>query len=85
MGTFDYGTEAALFSAKRTNFRHKGLEYRRFARAAEAIRFAVEVLPSNVLCGCALEVDDERIVGRAILRLYESEEFPLPRRSKSPR
>lgn len=81
MRTFDYGTQAGLYSAKGTNFRQKGLEYRRFARAAEAIRFAIEVLPSNVLGGCALEVDDERIVGKAILTLYESAEFPLPRRS----
>jgi hypothetical protein len=82
MGTFDYSTEAVLFSAKRTSFRQKGLEYRRFTRAADAIRFAIEVLPSNVLGGCALEVDGERIVGHAIRGLYESGEFPLPRRVK---
>lgn len=80
MGTFDYSAEAALFSVKRTNFRQKGgLEYRRFVCAAEAIRFAVEELPSNVLRSCALEVDADRYVGSAIRRLYESEGFPLPR------
>jgi len=85
MATFDYSTEAALFSAKRTSFRQKGLEYRRFTRAADAILFAVEVLPSNVLGGCALEVDGERIVGSAIRVLYESAEFPLPRRTRDSR
>lgn len=82
MGIINYSSEAGLFSAKGTNFRQKGLEYRRFAQAAEAIRFAIEVLPANALDGCALEVDDERIVGRAIRGLYESVEFPLPRQSR---
>ncbi len=85
MGTFDYGTEAGLFSAKGTRMHQRGLEYRRFARAADAIRFAIEDLPSNVLGGCALEVDDERFVGRAIRGLYESTEFPLPRSARASR
>ncbi len=85
MGRFDYTTEAALYTAKSTNFGRKGLEYRRFDHAAEAIRFAIEVLPSRVLGGCALEVDDERIVGRAIRALYESAEFPLARNSRGPK
>ena len=78
MAGFDYATEAGLFSAKSKNFGRKGLEYRRFERAADAIRFAIEVLPSNALGGCALEVDDERIVGRAIRGLYESADFLWP-------
>jgi hypothetical protein len=87
MSAFDYGVEAGLFSAKGTHFRPKSLEYRRleyrrFVRAAEAIRFAIEDLPSNVLGGCSLEVAEDRYVGNAIRGLYESVEFPLPRRAK---
>jgi hypothetical protein len=79
MEPFDYTIEAGLFSAKSPKFGRKGLAYRRFDRAAEAIRFAIEVLPSHVLDGCALEVDDDRIAGREIRRLYDSAAFPLPR------
>ena len=83
MGAFDYSLEAALFFAKGTKFRQQALEYRLFARAAEAIRFAIEDLPSSVLRGCTLEVGDDRYVGDAILGLYESADFPLPRCAKS--
>jgi hypothetical protein len=81
MSAFDYNLEAGLFSANK-GFRHKGLEYRRFVRAAEAIRFAIEDLPSNVLGGCSLEMAEESYVGIAIRGLYESVDFPLPRRAK---
>jgi hypothetical protein len=82
MGAFDYGGEAGLFSAKTSKFRQKFLGYRRFTRAADAIRFAVEDLPSDMLRGCSLEVNEETYMGLAIRGLYESEDFPLPRRSK---
>ena len=82
MGAFDYGMEAALFFTKGKKFRQQVVQYRRFVRAAEAIRFAIEDLPSNVLGGCSLEVDKDRYVGVAILGLYESVDYPLPRRAK---
>ena len=90
MSAFDYGEEAVLFSAKGTHFRPKSLEYRRleyrrFVRAAEAIRFAIEDLSSNMLGGCSLEVAEDMYVGNAIRGLYESEDFPLPRRVKPPK
>jgi hypothetical protein len=69
MSAFDYGVEAGLFSAKGMHSRPKSLEYRRlkyrrFVRAAEAIRFAIEDLPSNMLGGCSLEVAEDMYVGR---------------------
>lgn len=82
MGAFDYTTEAALFFAKNARFGQQVLEYKRFVRAAEAIRFAIEDLPSDLLGGCSLEVNEDRYVGVAIRRLYESAEYPLPRRTK---
>jgi hypothetical protein len=57
-------------------------EYRLFVRAAEAIRFAIEDLPSNILRGCSLEVGEDRYVGDAIRGLYERVDFPLPRLAK---
>ena len=42
--TFDYGVPAELFMGKRKGGPRQPLRYRRFATAAEAIRFAVEEL-----------------------------------------
>jgi hypothetical protein len=82
MSAFNYNMEAGFFSGKGVKFRQKALEYRRFARAAEAIRFAIEDLPQNALRGCSLEVDEETYMGEAIRPLYENVDFPLPRRVK---
>jgi hypothetical protein len=81
MGALDYSLEAALFFARGTKFRQQALEYRLFVRAAEAIRYAIEDVPLSALRGCSLEVGDDRYVGYAILGLYESADFPLPRRA----
>ena len=43
---FDYGMPAELFIAKRKRGPQQPPRYRRFATAAEAIRFAVEELPA---------------------------------------
>ena len=44
--TFDYAASAELFMLKRKRGARQPLSYRRFATAAEAIRFAVEELPA---------------------------------------
>jgi hypothetical protein len=82
MNAFDYGTEAALFSGKTSKGRQKALTYRRFAKAADAVRFAIEELSPQALDGCSLEVNDERYNGKEIRPLYESVDFPLLRRAK---
>jgi len=56
------------------------LRYRRFATAAEAIRFAVEELPAVRTLGAWMQVGDQRFDGDAIQRLYESNDYPLQRR-----
>ena len=83
MSAFDYDCRAGLFSAKSAKFRQKSLGYRRFEHAADAILFAVEELPSDMLRGCSLEADDEVYMGLEIRRLYESDDFPLQRRVNS--
>ena len=46
----------------------------------DAIRFAIEELPADQLIGAYLQVDEERYDGKAIRRLYESADYPMPRR-----
>lgn len=78
---FDYETEAELFSIRRSKSRRQSLGYRRFTRAADAIRFAVEDQPQSLLLGTYLEVNEVRFDGGAIRRLYDSPGYPLPRRA----
>jgi hypothetical protein len=73
---FDYDADAELFVAHR----RRSPEYRRFDRAADAIRFAIEDLTPQSLLAAHLEVDEERFDGRKIRRLYDDTEFPLTRR-----
>jgi hypothetical protein len=76
--TFDYGVPAELFIAKRKAGARQPLAYRRFATAAEAIRFAIEELPA--VAGAWMHVGDQRFDGDHIQRLYQSDDFPLQRR-----
>jgi hypothetical protein len=78
---FDYSTEAELFSTKGKNSRRQPLGYKRFVRAADAIRFAIEELPPQLLSGTYLEVDEVRYEGKEIRHLYESIDYPLVRRA----
>jgi hypothetical protein len=75
MPPFDYNAPAELFLAKRT--RNSRENYRRFATAAEAIRYAVETLRTPKAFGAWLEVGDERFNSIEIQRLYEAEDYPL--------
>jgi len=80
---FDYGTSAELFSARGRHHRGQPIGYKRFARAAEAIRFAIETLPPQLLTGTYLEVDESRYNGAEIRRLYASPEYPLGRAAEA--
>ncbi len=75
---FDYSAGADLFR-QRSRRRRKQIDYQRFASAADAIQFAVEVLPAALLPSTFFEVNDERLGARQIRQLYEDERFPLPR------
>jgi hypothetical protein len=76
----DYRAEAGLFFRSATNANCKSLSFRRFARASDAIRYAVEELAPKVLASCSLEVDNQHFFGREIRPLYDSPAYPLRRR-----
>jgi hypothetical protein len=80
MSSFDYGAEAELFPGVARPSRRRPVGYRRFAKASEAIRFAIEELPLESFVGAALEVGEQRFDSHGIRRLYESSEYPLARR-----
>ena len=88
MAAFDYSAMAELFPSRSemalfpAGARKLGREpdgYRRFARSADAIRFAIEELAAGLLPDACLEVDAEIFDRDGILQLYESNEYPLAR------
>ena len=86
MDTVNYNAEAELFPPRpprRRSFSRGPVDYKRFKSAAEAIRFAMEELPLELLLGAYLEVEEDRFDGSAIRQLYESEAYPLKRHRKS--
>ena len=83
MATVNYNAKAELFPPRRRSFSRGPIGYKRFKSAAEAIRFAMEELPPELLLGAYLEVEEDRFDGPGIRQLYESEAYPLQRHRKS--
>jgi hypothetical protein len=76
---FDYQAPAELFSSKNIRIQSRVVKYMRFQHAAEAIRFAIEKLPADVLLAAYLEVNEKRYDCRGIRSLYGRPEYPFPR------
>jgi hypothetical protein len=76
MTAIDFNASADLFPARSLKARSRGIRYKRFDDAAEAVRFAIEELPPECLLGTYLEVEEERFDSRGIRRLYDSANFP---------
>ncbi|MGH6769218.1 MAG: hypothetical protein ACRECO_09395 [Xanthobacteraceae bacterium] len=83
MTAFDYNRAAELFPTRSRKPRRNPVTYKRFAKAADAVRFAIEELPSDLLLGAYLEVEEQRFGSADIRKLYDSKRFPLKRRMAS--
>jgi len=79
MQKFDYAAPAELFPSRNRKVASK-VKYRRFDRAAEAIRFAIEELPEPQLLGACIEVNERRFGHQEIRALYQSADFPLKKK-----
>jgi hypothetical protein len=80
MEKFDYSAPAELFPSRNRKVASK-IKYRRFDKAAEAIRFAVEELPEPLLLGAYIQIDEQRLGHKDIRALYESERYPLKKQA----
>jgi hypothetical protein len=80
MERFNYDAPAELFPSRNRKAPSK-VKYRRFARAADAIQFAVEQLPEPQLLGAYIEVNERRLGHQEIRALYESEAYPLKKKA----
>jgi Arc/MetJ-type ribon-helix-helix transcriptional regulator len=65
---FDYSSPAELYLSRR---RGRHTDYRRFATAAEAIRYAVEELHSRRSISAWMQVEEDRFNKEEINRLYD--------------
>lgn len=80
MTTIDYNAPAELFPSRNRKVASK-VKYRRFDRAADAIRFAIEELPEPLLLGAYIEINEKRLGHREIRALYESDRYPLEKKA----
>jgi hypothetical protein len=78
MPNIDYTAMAELYPSRRYA-KSQTTQYRRFATAAEAIRYVIEEMPAAWLAGSYLEVNERRFEGAAIRSLYDAPEYPLAR------
>jgi hypothetical protein len=79
---FDYQAPAELFTSKSIRVRSRVVKYMRFNHAADAIRYAIEQLPADVLLGAYLEINEKRYDSPGIRRLYDRPGYPLSRLAK---
>ena len=78
---FPAGSVAEMLPVRARPVGRQPTGYGRFARAAYAIRFAIEELQPDLLSETRLRVDEQIFDGEGIRALYESESHPFIRRT----
>lgn len=76
---FNYNAPAEVF-AGRSQRGPRPMRYQRFDTGAEALRFAIEILPPANLLGAILESNERRYWHSEIRKLYDAPGYPLPRK-----
>ena len=80
METFDYRASAELYPPK-TGSHACLIGHLQFARAADAIRYAIEHLSPEEFLATFLKVGEERFNDQEIRQLYDDAKYPLKRSS----
>jgi hypothetical protein len=75
-------TRRPIYFPARSKTGRRPVGYRRLGTAAEAIRFAVEQMPFELLDGTILEIESVRVDGAGIRVLYESVDYQLVKASR---
>lgn len=79
MARFDYSAPAEVF-AGRSMRGARNMMYQRFDTGAEALRFAIEVMPQPNLKGAIIETDERCYWHAEIQKLYDAPEYPFQRK-----
>ena len=80
MEHFDFHEPADVFIGGGRLGKRSWVAHRRFPSGAEAIRFAIELQSADKLAATVVEVEEVRLGAAEIRSLYESADYPLPRR-----
>lgn len=80
MENFDFNEPADVFVGGGRHGKRQPMSYRRFSTGAEAIRFAIELQSADKLVATVVEAEDARFTAAEIRDLYDSADYPLPRR-----
>jgi hypothetical protein len=80
MEHFNFNEPADVFVGEGRLGKRSRMAYRRFPSGAEAIRYAIELQSADKLAATVMEVEEVRFGAAEIRSLYESADYPLPRR-----
>ena len=79
---FDYSAPAELYGGSAWSGGPSAITYRRFDTAAEALRYAIEVLKGSSQRACVMEVNEQRFNHMEIRKLYDASGYPLARKTR---
>ena len=73
MSEFNFESPAELFVGSSRGYTRRPMQYRRFQTGTEAIRYAIERLPPELLRAAAIESGGERLEADEIRKLYQDQ------------